>query len=327
MLAGNVRLPVLTDRATRVPLKVGFITNYNCNLHCNYCGTHELPKSMMKADQLVDAIRELAALGMQQANFIGGEPFLRKDLPNALATAKQAGVATVTHSNGIFLRPLSEETFASIDVFHTCINGSRDAHEATRGSATYDRAVASIALMRSKGVCVNVDMIITSQNATFEELDHVLRLAADYGFRVNLAPVFEHRLVEVNASRIRNLRLPGDRVQAMFRHALENFDPDLNYNSIEYLETVAAGDVPTFDRCWTGTHSIVVDPMGFVSRCYQYVRDPANPNGFEVGWRAAVDQVVITDCVTCQYSNHAEDNYFLAREAKRASGRRLQVKA
>jgi MoaA/NifB/PqqE/SkfB family radical SAM enzyme len=312
MLAGHIRLPVWSDAETRRPLKVNFITNYACNLHCNYCGTHELPGAMMKPHQLIDAIESLARLGMQQADFIGGEPFLRKDLPDALAAAQRCGAATVVHSNGIFVRPLPEATFRSIDVFHTCVNGSRDAHEASRGAATYDRVVASIERMRSHGIRVHADMIITSQNAAPAELDHVLALARRLGFKVNLAPVFEHQLVAVNAGRIQNLRLPGERVRAVFQRALDAYDPAVLYNSIAYLEALASGRVPTFERCWMGTYSVTVDPTGHLSRCYQYVRDRQNPNGLEIGWRAAVERVVMTGCVTCQYSNHAEDNYWIA---------------
>jgi MoaA/NifB/PqqE/SkfB family radical SAM enzyme len=315
MLAGKIQLPQPLDGSRPIPLKVNFITNYTCNLHCSYCGTHELPASMMRPAQLIAAVEGLAALGMQQAHFIGGEPFLRKDLPAALAAARRLGAATIVHSNGIFARPLPGEVFESLDVFHTCLNGSRDAHEATRGAATYDRAVASIRLMRSRGVRVHADMIITSQNAEPTELDHVLGLARQLGFRVNLAPVFEHQLVAVRSERIRNLRLPADRVRAAFRHARDQHDPVVMYNSTEYLDAIAAGGVPTFERCWMGIYSVTVDPLGGVSRCYQYVRRPDNPNGFELGWRAAVERVVLTDCVTCRYSNHAEDNYWIAAAA------------
>lgn len=317
MLAGHIRLPVWSEPERRRPLKVNFITNYACNLHCNYCGTHELPGAMMKPEQLIDAIESLARLGMQQAHFIGGEPFLRKDLPDALAAARRCGAATVVHSNGIFVRPVPDATFGCIDVFHTCVNGSRDAHEASRGSATYDRALASIELMRSRGVRVQADMIISSQNAVPAELDHVLGLARRLGFKVNLAPVFEHQLVAVNAHRIQNLRVAGERVRAMFRRALDAYDPAVMVNSLAYLETLARGGVPTFERCWMGTYSVTVDPTGHLSRCYQYVRDRRNPCGFEIGWRAALERVVLTSCVTCQYSNHAEDNYWIA--AARAS--------
>jgi MoaA/NifB/PqqE/SkfB family radical SAM enzyme len=312
MLAGHIRLPVWSEAEARRPLKVNFITNYACNLHCNYCGTHELPGAMMKPHQLIDAIESLARLGMQQAHFIGGEPFLRKDLPDALAAARRSGATTVVHSNGIFVRPLPEAAFAAITVFHTCVNGSRDAHEASRGAATYDRVIATIERMRSRGVRVHADMIITSQNAAPAELDHVLALARRLGFKLNLAPVFEHKLVEVNASRIRNLRVAADRVRAVFRRALDAYDPDVMYNSVAYLETLASGRVPTFERCWMGTYSVTVDPTGHLSRCYQYVRDRRNPNGLEIGWRAALERVVLTSCVTCPYSNHAEDNYWIA---------------
>jgi MoaA/NifB/PqqE/SkfB family radical SAM enzyme len=312
MLAGHIRLPLWSEPEGRRPLKVNFITNYTCNLHCNYCGTHELPAAMMKPHQLIDAIESLARLGMQQADFIGGEPFLRKDLPEALAAARRCGAATVVHSNGIFVRPLPDAAFACIDVFHTCVNGSRDAHEASRGSATYDRVIAAIERMRSRGIRVHADMIITSQNATPSELDHVLALARRLGFKVNLAPVFEHQLVAVDAGRIQNLRLPGETVRALFHHALDAYDPEVMMNSVAYLETLAAGGVPTFERCWMGTFSVTVDPTGHLSRCYQYVRDRRNPSGLEIGWRAALDRVVMTSCVTCQYSNHAEDNYWIA---------------
>lgn len=298
--------------------KAIIITNYHCNLACQYCNTGSLSKKILSADQLIDCIDALAARGVCQVHFIGGEPYLRKDLSRLLTAAKVRGLRTVVHSNGKFVRPLTAAEIDPVDEFVTCVNGLPEVHEQSRGAATYAPTLAAIRCMRAAGVQVFSDMILNVANSDWPNIDHVLDLARALQFRVSFQMVFEHQLVAADASLVGELKVAQDRVKLIFQGLLDRYDPAIMFNSKDYMRALAQDAVITFEECHHGRRSLVIDPLGQVARCFKYVRAPDNPSGPQLGWSEAFDRVQITGCVTCPYSIHAEDNLrFLQDDPRR----------
>lgn len=292
-------------------LKATVVLTFACNLRCTYCDVEHLDKRMLRVAELSKLFTALRARGAAQLNFIGGEPFVRRDLGEILAEARRLAFRTVVHSNGKFPRPVTEAVCAAIDVFHTCLNGRLPAHEQTRGAGTYEPALQSIRLMRSRGVAVVADMILTADNADEDDIEHVLQTARELDFRVNFQPVFEHQLVAADAQRVSGMRLPADAMRAVFTMLRDRYDQRVMYNSQAYLDAVVTDGVPVFDKCLNGRRTVVVGPQGHVARCFKYIQVPGNPNGVELGWDTALARIGIDGCTTCPYSNHAEDNLAL----------------
>ena len=78
-----------------------------CNMRCKFCfATFQdvkqsiLPKGHLPREQAVQVVQQLAVYGFQKITFAGGEPTLCKWLPDLIATAKDAGMTTMTVSNG-----------------------------------------------------------------------------------------------------------------------------------------------------------------------------------------------------------------------------------
>ncbi|MCY3599719.1 MAG: radical SAM protein, partial [Gemmatimonadetes bacterium] len=58
-----------------------------CNLRCTYCMPEEglawIPKPEMLAyEEISEIVRQMAALGLERVRITGGEPLVRKDLPD-----------------------------------------------------------------------------------------------------------------------------------------------------------------------------------------------------------------------------------------------------
>jgi MoaA/NifB/PqqE/SkfB family radical SAM enzyme len=313
MLNGRIQPPESDCvQSEPLPLKVNLITNYSCNLRCTYCDVEHLNKSMLKTRELLKMLDVFVEMGMQQVNFIGGEPLLRADLGLLLSWAKKHRVTTVVHSNGNFVRPPDDEVLNNTDVFITCVNGTPSTHECSRGLGTYAPTISAIELMQKHGIAVVTDMILNVSNSRREDIDHVLRLAREYGFRVNFQQVFEHGLVAADSHLIAELQLDKGRLRNVFTYLLDCYDPKVMFNSRQYLLDVATVGVTQLDECFMGRYSLTVDPFGRIARCFKYVQESSNPNGQALGWKEAARRVRLTDCVTCPYSNHAEDNHFLA---------------
>jgi MoaA/NifB/PqqE/SkfB family radical SAM enzyme len=171
--------------------------------------------------------------------------------------------------------------------------------------------IESIKLMKRYGIRVVADMVLTHSNCDRPVIDHILKLARELEYQVNFQPVFDHQLVATSMAQISSEIMSIEQMQEAFVHISRCYDPTILYNSHEYITDLAKQGVSQFRTCYMGLYSCVVDPLGNVARCYKYVQQRGNVNGPQIGWGEAVQNVASTDCSTCQYGVHIEDNYTL----------------
>jgi len=78
---------------------------YRCPLHCPYCSnpTQARNDQELTTDEWTRLIREAAALGVLQIGFSGGEPLVRRDLPDLVRAAREASLYTNLITSGIGL--------------------------------------------------------------------------------------------------------------------------------------------------------------------------------------------------------------------------------
>jgi len=84
----------LIDAHGRVVKDLRLSVTPRCNFRCTYCdplgnGSHEPPGTLL-AEHFGIILRAAVGLGMESVRFTGGEPLLRKDLPELIALAHQA---------------------------------------------------------------------------------------------------------------------------------------------------------------------------------------------------------------------------------------------
>ena len=84
----------LVDAHGRVVKDLRLSVTPRCNFRCTYCdplgiGSHE-PPGTLQAEQFGVILRAAVGLGMESVRFTGGEPLLRKDLPDLVALAHEA---------------------------------------------------------------------------------------------------------------------------------------------------------------------------------------------------------------------------------------------
>lgn len=94
----------------------GRLTNYlrlsvtaRCNLRCRYClpdGAPPEPPNMLNFDELTRLTRAFAALGVNRIRLTGGEPLVRRDLPDLVAAlAALPGIEDISlTTNGVLLK-------------------------------------------------------------------------------------------------------------------------------------------------------------------------------------------------------------------------------
>jgi Fe-coproporphyrin III synthase len=156
-----------------------------CNLRCRYCYIN--PKQHgRKRLPIAHIERWLAVLGERSpgANlvFLGGEPTLHPDLPQAVRCARRLGFASITiDTNGyLFNHILERVTPAEVDVFSFSLDGVTPAtNDGLRGQGSYDTCLEGIRQARAKGF--HTSLIYTVSRANLHELPRIGPLLNDLG--------------------------------------------------------------------------------------------------------------------------------------------------
>ncbi len=100
-----------------------------CNLHCLYC--HPLgweqsePPGTLSVEDVRHFMQAMQMLGLESVRFTGGEPLVRKELPEMIAAAKELGIPDIAiTTNGLLFKRKAK---ALVDAGLKRINLSMDA--------------------------------------------------------------------------------------------------------------------------------------------------------------------------------------------------------
>jgi GTP 3',8-cyclase len=104
------RPTALIDRFGRIIRDLRISVTPRCNYHCTYCDPlgegHAEPRGTLSVRDVDHFVKASALLGLDAARFTGGEPLLRKELPEMMANAKATpGVKDIAiTTNGTLFR-------------------------------------------------------------------------------------------------------------------------------------------------------------------------------------------------------------------------------
>lgn len=145
----------------------------HCNQKCAYCynawrddGGKSLPDATTaELRRVLDAV--LSDPELEHVTLTGGEPLLRKDLPELVGVIAAAGRRVMIISNGgpdpqLELGWLADKCVAGIQV--TLAGATPAVHDAHCGSGSFVRTTAAIARMRAAGVRVLGSYLCTAKS-------------------------------------------------------------------------------------------------------------------------------------------------------------------
>ena len=206
--------PANADAARPVGSRLWLYTNFDCNLHCDYCCARSSPKVPRRELGLARVRRiasEAAEIGVSEIFVTGGEPFLLADIGDILASCTAAAPTTIL-TNGMLLAGRRLQTFRSLPSDRLTLQISLDSptpelHDRHRGTGTWLRAWQGIQCARREGFRVRLAATVSTDREAEEfrhfldeqkigEEDRVIRRIALRGFaaeglalaRADLAP-------------------------------------------------------------------------------------------------------------------------------------------
>ncbi len=176
-----------------------------CNFRCLYCmpaeGLQWLPKAeILTYEEIADAVRQLAPLGLRRLRITGGEPTIRPDLQELVAQLKAVpGIEDIALStNGVRLEALAPQLRAAgLDR----VNISADSLRADRVAAISRRnlgfdPVRAAAAAEAQGLNPVKINVVVMRGVNDDEIEDFARLTLDHPWHVRfieLMPVGEMR--------------------------------------------------------------------------------------------------------------------------------------
>jgi hypothetical protein len=159
-------IPAALQDTRPVGSRLWLYTNFDCNLHCDYCCVRSSPTASRRELGLARVqriAREAAELGVKEIFVTGGEPFLLEDIGEILVACAGAAPTTVL-TNGMLFAGRRIESFGALPRDRVVLQISLDSptpelHDLHRGPGTWARTREGI--QRALGLAFRVRLAAT----------------------------------------------------------------------------------------------------------------------------------------------------------------------
>lgn len=192
--------PAEADANRPIGSRLWLYTNFDCNLHCDYCcvrSSPKVPRRELGLARVQQIAREAAELGVSEIFVTGGEPFLLADIGDILAACTATAPTTVL-TNGMLLAGRRLQTLCLLPRDRLTLQISLDSptperHDRHRGEGSWVRAWEGIERAREEGFRVRLAATVSTDQEAEEfrcfldaqrirEEDRVIRHIALRGF-------------------------------------------------------------------------------------------------------------------------------------------------
>lgn len=142
-----------------------------CNLKCVHCYAHatdDATSDELSTEQGRRMIDDLAEYGVPVLLFSGGEPLVRKDLPELAAYAVEKGMRAVISTNGTLISKSTAQTLKEIGLSYVGISldGLEPVNDLFRGvPGAFSKAMAGIRNCQDAGIKVGLRFTINKRNS------------------------------------------------------------------------------------------------------------------------------------------------------------------
>ncbi len=183
------RLPshLLQFSSDKKPVVVWNMTK-RCNLRCIHCYARAENETYrgneLSTDEGKRLIDDLAEFGVPVILFSGGEPVLRKDLPELIDYAVKKGLRAVISTNGTLITEEKAKQFAryALSYIGISIDGTGKVNDAFRGvDGAYDLAINGVRNAKHAGIKVGLRFTINKKN--YNEIQRIFDIIETEGIQ------------------------------------------------------------------------------------------------------------------------------------------------
>jgi radical SAM protein with 4Fe4S-binding SPASM domain len=259
-----------------LPWSVHLDLTYRCNERCIHCYLDHEDHGEMTTEEIKNVLEQLAEAGTLFLTFSGGEIFLRADLFELIAYARQLHFDVSLKTNALLINSERARKLRDLGVRRIQISiysTDPEVHDAiTKVRGSLERSIAAIRFLQAQGLNVKIACPLMKQNLTAYRGVHSLaeELGVPYVLDLTITPKMDgdtsilplristQNLLPVLQDPI--LRPPSD----PGREA-QNAVPVAGSASSSGIESQAYDDIP----CSAGHNSCYISPYGDVLPCVQ----------------------------------------------------------
>lgn len=249
------------------------VTN-RCNMECSFCDfwPNPDPKRELTVEDFRRVSRELAQLGTFLVSIEGGEPLLRKDLPEIVAAFAEHHIPAL-YTNGWFVTKDHAKRLFDAGLVHASVSidyPDADQHDGKRRlTGTTNKAWQAIDLLRDAaprgGKQVHVMTVLMESN--WRQMDRLFTQSAAHGVghQITLLSVAGYRRGKDGPDQLPPPESAEHMTTLWKKHKHVRFFR-------EYFERMGSflggGEMPT---CHAGVQQLNIDHVGNVSPCIEHI--------------------------------------------------------
>lgn len=248
------------------PVLAIFQASLRCNSSCGYCN---LPLNVgryeMSREEILRVFRGLYRDGLRIVFVQGGEPLLRRDLPEVLGDLAQIGFHLTVITNGTRLTTDLVQRFDDLSVSMSISLDTldRESYQKIRGADQLDQVLAGIELLRKYRHPKFITCIVSAVNR--DEVGDVVRFARERGFLPVVGAY--HWGVGLYGKQDPTLMFERRNASLVFEQLLTNDAIPPGYLRQYIKDNVTWLRGQTLEPCDAGRYSIAIDASGNVAPC------------------------------------------------------------
>jgi MoaA/NifB/PqqE/SkfB family radical SAM enzyme len=269
-------LSVNDKQTMKNKLHGSIIVTYRCNAKCNMCETWKNPPESAREITL-DVIERLPEMFF--CNITGGEPFVRRDLPEIVEVLRKKAKRIVISTNGFFTDRIVSLCGKYPDLgIRISIEGLKKANDTIRGIPDgYNRTIKTLAELRRMKL-KDIGFGVTVQDSNAGDLTALYNMAKGLGYEFATATLHNSHYFHKGDNEIKE----KDMVCAEFRKLInllfqskrpkDWFRAYFNYGLINYIK----GNQRLLP-CEMGQDGFFLDPYGDILPCNGMDKKQAEP--------------------------------------------------
>ncbi len=301
-----------------------------CNMRCKHCGSScaEAAADELSTAEALDVVNQLAELGVQRTDLLGGEPFMRSDWDIIAKALTSRNIKVSIISNGYFIdhRMARRIADSGVSLVSLSLEGPLEIHDRIRIPGSYQKCMQAYRYLNEAGIATSCNTTVMTN--TLSGLPQLRDALIAHGVQTwQIQP-------SLPMGRMENLReqiLTSDQVQELIDFVLETNEQGrfctvlaeyIGYNSNKQqraLQLAYKTDSPVqWKGCHAGIDTLGILSNGDVNGCVS-IRFPKftegnirqkslraiweSPNSFR--WRRQMRPEQLSGvCKTCRYASY-----------------------
>jgi radical SAM protein with 4Fe4S-binding SPASM domain len=164
-----------------------------CNLRCRHCAVIDgyARGTQLRKEDLFRAIDQLAEMQGASVALSGGEPLLRRDLPELLHYAAGRLRVSLTTNGTLISDEIAAQLARAAATVEISVDGScAEVHDRIRGPGAFEATMKGIERLAAAGIARNIRFTTTLTKVNLGDLDAIISLAERLGVGgVRFSPV------------------------------------------------------------------------------------------------------------------------------------------